>query len=124
MHHGILGMKWGVRRTPEELGHRVKEKESVFKNKLVRSSGSRSSNTLKEARSKDINKLTNEELKSYNNRLNLEKQFSELTSGRVKKGKDWASGAMKSLFGGIVIGSVTAVVAPIGQKWLKERFSL
>ena len=25
-HYGVLGMKWGVRRTPEQLGHR-KEKE-------------------------------------------------------------------------------------------------
>lgn len=24
MHHGIKGMKWGVRRTPEELGHKPK----------------------------------------------------------------------------------------------------
>lgn len=23
MHHGVKGMKWGVRRTPEQLGHRT-----------------------------------------------------------------------------------------------------
>ena len=26
-HYGILGMKWGVRRTPEQLGHRTARKE-------------------------------------------------------------------------------------------------
>lgn len=23
-HYGILGMKWGVRRTPEQLGHKIR----------------------------------------------------------------------------------------------------
>ena len=25
MHYGVKGMKWGVRRTPEELGHKPKQ---------------------------------------------------------------------------------------------------
>lgn len=29
-HHGVKGMKWGVRRTPEQLGHR-KRKQSISK---------------------------------------------------------------------------------------------
>lgn len=26
-HYGVLGMKWGVRRTPEQLGHKVRQKK-------------------------------------------------------------------------------------------------
>lgn len=29
-HHGILGMHWGIRRTPEQLGHRVSKKKEKF----------------------------------------------------------------------------------------------
>lgn len=32
-HYGILGMKWGVRRTPEQLGHRKEEKLERYKAK-------------------------------------------------------------------------------------------
>lgn len=28
-HYGILGMKWGIRRTPEQLGHKSKPKTSI-----------------------------------------------------------------------------------------------
>lgn len=33
-HHGILGQKWGIRRTPEQLGHYVKKKQ-VRRSELV-----------------------------------------------------------------------------------------
>lgn len=28
MHYGVLGMKWGVRRTPEQLGHKIQKLKS------------------------------------------------------------------------------------------------
>lgn len=30
-HYGIIGMKWGIRRTPEQLGHAPKEKQKEFR---------------------------------------------------------------------------------------------
>lgn len=50
-HHGIKGMKWGIRRTPEELGH---------------------------APSKSSKDMSDEELRKRVNRLQMEKQYKQL----------------------------------------------
>lgn len=34
MHYGVIGMKWGVRRTPEQLGHAPKSEQKAFKKEL------------------------------------------------------------------------------------------
>ena len=119
-HHGILGMKWGIRRTPEQLGHR-QEKREERKNRFVRSSGSRSSETLKKARKSDINKLSNQELKDYNERLNLEQNFARLTQGSVKAGRDWVG---KTIISGIVVGAVSQVTKQVVKNWVKDRFGI
>lgn len=120
MHHGIKGMKWGVRRTPEQLGHR-REKRDEMKNRIVRSSGSRSSSTLKRARGENINKLSNQQLKDYNERLNLEQNFARLTEGRVKQGKDWVA---KTILSGIIVGTVAQVTKSVVKNWLEVKFGI
>ena len=117
-HHGIPGMKWGVRRTPEQLGHRQQKREER-KNRFVRSSGSRKSTTLQNARKADINKLSNKELKDYNERLNLERNFADLTKGNVSAVKSWVG---KTVLSGIVVGSVATVTKQVVQHWLKDQF--
>lgn len=72
-HYGILGMKWGVRRTPEELGH----KPGVGKNK----SGERKkedSSSKKFNLPKKASQMTDDELRSQVNRLNMEEQYRNL----------------------------------------------
>lgn len=68
-HHGVKGMKWGVRH--DRKGSRVSRMRNY--------TGSKKSNALKEARRKDIDTMSNQELQDTINRLNLEKQYRSLT---------------------------------------------
>lgn len=74
-HFGVKGMKWGVRKD---------QKRSV--------SSKRSRSDSKDyAESRDLlkkspNKLSNTELRKINQRLNLEQQYSNLTTSQKQKG--------------------------------------
>ena len=65
-HHGILGMKWGVRRTPEQL---------------ARASGKKNSSD------DEVKKMSDSELRSKINRLQMEKQYKQLTSSEISVGR-------------------------------------
>lgn len=90
-------------------------------NQLRRSSGSRKSETLTKARKENIDKLSNEDLKKYNERLNLEQNFARLTEGRVKQAKDWVA---KTVVSGIVIGAVSQVSKQVVKTWLQTQFGI
>lgn len=67
-HYGIKGMKWGVRRTPEQLGHKPKR-------------------TSKKQRRAEMSKMSDSELRSRINRIQMEKQYMQLTEPEVGPGK-------------------------------------
>ena len=54
-HYGVKGMKWGVRRTPEQLGHRKPAKQAVVK------SSNRSTIVQEAIRSGKVSKTINRE---------------------------------------------------------------
>ena len=64
-HHGILGMKWGVRRTPEQLA-RARKSSNEPKDE-------------KDSEKKKIKDMTDDELKSRISRLELEKRYKDLS---------------------------------------------
>lgn len=81
-HHGILGMKWGVRRTPQQLararGKTDSERDIEKKQEM-------------ETASKNRRILSDEELKSRVERIKLEKQLKELTAENISPGKKFVS---------------------------------
>lgn len=125
MHHGVKGMKWGVRRSPEQLGH--KTSSGTGKRKSSKSSGSitkafkktgkkvsslysknKASRQAKKTakaeaekanRKKSISEMSDAELREQINRLNLEKQYKQLVAERNPnkgKGKQFVSKVLEA----------------------------
>lgn len=87
-HYGILGMKWGVRRTPEQLGH--KPTESKERN------GDRQKKQEMKTASKNRRLLSTQEIRDRIERIKLEKQLKDLTREELAPGKAFVADVMKS----------------------------
>lgn len=83
IHYGVKGMKWGVRRTAEQLGHTTKKtakkaasaaKEAYSKRKERK----QSEKAAKIRKKKKVKDMTDEELREHISRMQLEKQYLEL----------------------------------------------
>ena len=84
IHYGVKGMKWGVRRTPVQLGHRRKPKKIA-----KRSRESPESEKKKSAPKKSVHELSDEELRQAIGRLEMEKRYKELArSANPQKNND------------------------------------
>ena len=114
-HYGVLGMHWGVRRTPEQLGHRTKSSGSARSAKArVRVNKKKAGSTKlmtaeeKEAKKKEAmdshdpmqvyaNKdlFSDAELLSSYTRLLMEKQIKDLTPKQKNKGAEYIDAAIK-----------------------------
>lgn len=91
-HHGILGQKWGVRRTPAQLGH-VTGAKSNTGGQASKSSASKPSEKKTPGKAaKRSRVMSDDELRQHIQRLNMEEQYENLVArqkarntGKVKK---------------------------------------
>lgn len=100
-HHGVKGMKWGVRRTPAQLGHTTsKRKKSSGGSGVFKKAGQSVSKTIKnrkaakqqkKAKQKPLSEMSDEELRRKIQRLQLEQQYRQLSPKQVSAGQRFIS---------------------------------
>lgn len=99
-HHGIFGMKWGKKNGPpyplKEGAHSASEKKAGWRKSLNnKADEDAKSNDYVNSRRTDINSMTNEELQSLVNRLNLEKRYKDLMKKDYQAGKNFLETSSK-----------------------------
>lgn len=122
-HYGVLGMKWGVRRSTSDLKRASSRKKAIRRNTsdLKRSSNrkknwSEDARTASELKKKKTNELSNAELKKLNERTRLEQEYSRLNPNMVKKGWKVVAGTAGAMGTTMAIYNNGGQIIKIGKK--------
>lgn len=132
MHYGVPGMKWGVRRTPAQLGRKkTSSSKSLFgkkkpKPKAKAKTKSESSKEETSPKKKSVKEMSDDELNAAIRRMQLEQTYVSLSPQKVSTGK----AVTKRILNNIVVPAaedvgrqmVKTALTRAGNKTLSEVF--
>ena len=99
-HHGVKGMKWGVKKTPvrSSSGNTRKQKSntmSLFKKKKTTRNASVAKSS--QAQTKSVKDMSDDELQRKIDRARLEQKYLELNPETVSRGRRIAKGVINNV---------------------------
>ena len=132
MHYGVPGMKWGVKRTPAQLGRKsASSSKSLFEKKKPKPKAKtkekpESSKKETAPKPKSVKEMSDDELNSAIRRMQLEQTYASLSPQKVSTGK----AVTKRILNNIVVPAaedvgrqmVKTALTRAGNKTLSEVF--
>lgn len=142
VHYGILGMKWGVRRSRSQLAKlsgKARSKAEDWNAKADEASSPRKANRYRKNAEKktreaeayesklakrtkkkkvSVKEMSDEDLRKAVNRLQMERQYTQLSKENVSRGKSYAK---KVLAAGTTVATVTTTGLTIHKNAGKIR---
>ena len=127
-HHGVKGMKWGVIRTPEQLGHttrKIREKvKSAYASAKNRepSEATKNKRKIKELKSarKNVRLMSDAEIRERISRIESEKKLKDLIDSELSPGRN----AVKSILaesGGRAAKTIVSGAMLYAVKWAMTK---
>lgn len=129
-HHGIKGMKWGVRRTPAQLGHDTggvdlqKTKKKVDAANTIVNETRNINNNVSKKQSKKVQKqkmaevklMSDKELRERVNRLNMEQQYMRMSAEQMNVGRANVNSVLNNVGTVVNVASSALAIAVAIQK--------
>ena len=129
-HHGVKGMKWGVRRTPAQLGHDTgkidlqKTKKKVdAAGTIVNETRNINNTTSKKAQKKaqkqklsEAKIMADRELKERVSRLNMEQQYVRMSTEQINAGRSNVNSVLNNVGTVVNVASSALAIAVAIQK--------
>lgn len=128
-HYGVIGQKWGVRRYQKKDGSRT---AAGKKREAQQGPKSKDHIESRQSKSKSVNKLSNDEIRKLNERLQLEETYKRLTKEDMQKGESWVKQSMatigkrsfETIGTGLLIGSAKLLIKQVSPQLAEAGFNI